>query len=241
MFVQCVLWMHNRFDNVYMFRRSCPEHMYLRKVKVKCTLVQALRLCTARTAHRGSRGIALPFLDHGTRMRWGVSSTPRPLFAPGEDPVPIVQETVWAPRPVWIGVENLTPTGIRSPDRPARSQSLYRLRYPAYIWNYKKAMKHLKQHRSSNRAGSKWCIVSSRPYFCCVRQTFRVNSAACSWRCSCSQHDTGCLCQTDLSSDDAHFPSTLTFGPWLSPCLFLCPSIPSRSMAGHCIKKYLNL
>jgi hypothetical protein len=28
-------------------------------VKVKCTLVQALRLCTGRTAHRGSRGTAL--------------------------------------------------------------------------------------------------------------------------------------------------------------------------------------
>jgi hypothetical protein len=38
------------------------------KVKiVKCTLVQALRLCTGLTAHRGSRGIALPFHDHGTR------------------------------------------------------------------------------------------------------------------------------------------------------------------------------
>ena len=31
--------------------------------KVKCTLVQALRLCTGRTAHRGSRGIALLFHD----------------------------------------------------------------------------------------------------------------------------------------------------------------------------------
>jgi hypothetical protein len=29
------------------------------KVKVKCTLVQALRLCTGRTTHRGSRGLAL--------------------------------------------------------------------------------------------------------------------------------------------------------------------------------------
>jgi len=28
--------------------------------KVKCTLVQPLRLCTGRTAHRGSRVIALP-------------------------------------------------------------------------------------------------------------------------------------------------------------------------------------
>ena len=36
-----------------------------KKVKVKCTLVQALRLCIGRTAHRESRGIALPFLDHG--------------------------------------------------------------------------------------------------------------------------------------------------------------------------------
>ena len=31
----------------------------LEKVKVKCTLVQALRFCTGHTAHRGSRGIAL--------------------------------------------------------------------------------------------------------------------------------------------------------------------------------------
>ena len=36
-------------------------------VKIKRTLVQALRLCTGRTAHRGSRDIALLFLDHGTR------------------------------------------------------------------------------------------------------------------------------------------------------------------------------
>ena len=39
----------------------------IKNVKIKCTLVQALRLCTGRTAHRGSRGIALLFHDHGTR------------------------------------------------------------------------------------------------------------------------------------------------------------------------------
>jgi hypothetical protein len=33
----------------------------------KCSLVQALRLCTSLTAHRGSRGIALLIYDHGTR------------------------------------------------------------------------------------------------------------------------------------------------------------------------------
>jgi hypothetical protein len=48
---------------------------------------------------------------------------PRPLSTPRKDPVPIVQEAGWSPGPVWTGAENLSPTGIRSPDRPARSQS----------------------------------------------------------------------------------------------------------------------
>jgi len=39
------------------------KHVAGKKKKVKVTLVQALRLCTGPTAHRGSRGIALPFHD----------------------------------------------------------------------------------------------------------------------------------------------------------------------------------
>ena len=80
-----------------------------------------------------SRLIALLFLDHGTRRGWGVSLTPRPLFTPGEDLVPIVQEVEWAPGPVWTVEENLAPTGIRSPNRPARSLPLYRLSYPSRV------------------------------------------------------------------------------------------------------------
>ena len=58
---------------------------------------------------------------------------PRPLFTPGKDTVSNVQEAGWAPGPVWTGTENLAPpTGIRSLDRPARSQSLYRLSYLAH-------------------------------------------------------------------------------------------------------------
>ena len=67
----------------------------------------------------GSRGTSLLFLDHGTRS--------------GKDPVPIVQETGCTPGQVWTGAENLAFTGIRSPDRPARSQSLYRLSYRALL------------------------------------------------------------------------------------------------------------
>jgi len=80
----------------------------------KCTLVQARRLCTGRTTHRGSRGIALHFLSHNTRRGWGVSAMPRPLITPGNDLVPTVQEAGWTSGPVWTGVENLAPTGIRS-------------------------------------------------------------------------------------------------------------------------------
>ena len=38
-------------------------------------------------------------------MRLGVSVTPRPLFTPGKDPVPIVQEAGWAPGPVWTKIK----------------------------------------------------------------------------------------------------------------------------------------
>jgi hypothetical protein len=43
------------------------NHSRLRQTQVKCILVQALGLCTGRTAHKGSRGIALPINDHGNR------------------------------------------------------------------------------------------------------------------------------------------------------------------------------
>jgi hypothetical protein len=73
---------------------------------------------------------------------------PLPLFTPGKDPVPIVEEAGWVLGPVWTGAENLAPTGIRSPDRPARSQSLHRLRYPA-------------SPTMKTERGTKWLI------FCC--------------------------------------------------------------------------
>jgi hypothetical protein len=84
------------------------------------------------TVHRGSTCIALLFLNHGTRRGWGVSIKPWPLSTLGKDLVPIAQEAGWAPGLVRTGAENLAPTGIRSPDRPACSQSLYRLRYLAH-------------------------------------------------------------------------------------------------------------
>ena len=60
-----------------------------------------------------------------------ISSKPRPHFTPGKDPVPILQETGWAPGPVWTGGKS-RPHWDSIPDRPVRSQSLYRLSYPVH-------------------------------------------------------------------------------------------------------------
>jgi hypothetical protein len=67
---------------------SDPQPLLYKK-NVKCTLVQALRLCTGCTARRGSRGIALLLHDHGTRRGWGVSVTSRPFLPPGKTRYPV--------------------------------------------------------------------------------------------------------------------------------------------------------
>jgi len=74
-------------------------------------------------AQRVGRGIALLFHDRGTRRGWVVSRTPWPHFTHGKDPVPILQETGWAPGPVWTGRKS-RPHQNLIPDHPARSQSI---------------------------------------------------------------------------------------------------------------------
>jgi hypothetical protein len=58
-----------------------------------------------------------------------VSTTPRPLYPPERPGTDCTGD--WVGSRAGLDVcENSRPTGIRSPDRPARSQSLYRLSYP---------------------------------------------------------------------------------------------------------------
>ena len=101
-------------------------------VKVKGTLLKALRLCTGHTAHRGSRGIALLFLDHVTRRGVkGQRHAPAALYPRERHGTHCTGGWV-GPRGRSGQVRKISPpTGIRSPYRPARSQLLYRLRYPA--------------------------------------------------------------------------------------------------------------
>ena len=52
---------------------------------------------------------------------------------PGKRPGTHYTEAGWAPGPVWTGAENLSPTGIRPPNRPARSESLTDWAIPAHL------------------------------------------------------------------------------------------------------------
>ena len=54
-------------------------------------------------------------------------------FTPGKDRVPIMYEAGWDTERVWTGEEYLAAPGIRSSNRPARSESLHQLSYPGPI------------------------------------------------------------------------------------------------------------
>ena len=95
-----------------MWRKSCILHKDLSK-KVKWSRYRP------GVAQRVGRGIALLFHDRGTRRGWVVSVTPRPLFTPVKDRVPIVQEARWAPGPVRTGAKS-RPHRDSIPDCPAR-------------------------------------------------------------------------------------------------------------------------
>jgi hypothetical protein len=62
-------------------------------------------------------------------MGWVVNATPWQLYPREIDPIPILREAGCVPGQVWTGEEYLDSNGIRTPNRPARSDSLYRLSY----------------------------------------------------------------------------------------------------------------
>ena len=84
-------------------------HLY-KNVKVKLILEQATN------TQNGSKFIALLFPLPWRYMEVGGQR---------HNLVALPWEAGWAPSLVWTGTENLRSLGIRSPDRAARSESLY--------------------------------------------------------------------------------------------------------------------
>ena len=103
-----------------------------------------------------------------------VSSTPRPHFTHGKDPVPILQEAGWALGQVWTCGKS-RPHRDSIPDRPVRSQSLYRLSYRAHVnLNYAQFMS----------MGKEVCVkkerllmyIQTNMYVCaCVRACWKID------------------------------------------------------------------
>ena len=125
-----------------------------------------------------SRGIALLFSrTFGTRRGWGIQPQAPAASTTGKDPVPIVQEAGWAPGSVWTGGKP-RPHRDSISDRPALSQSLYRLTYRAHrnrvIGNRK------------NYTGSRftiWVVKKCREWWTTwgVRQRKGKTITECSW------------------------------------------------------------
>ena len=82
-----------------------------------------------RTTHRVSGVIALLFLNLGTRRGVWSASRPGRLY-PRERPGTHCTGGSVGPGAGLDRCGKSRPTGTRSPDRPVRSESLYRLRYP---------------------------------------------------------------------------------------------------------------
>jgi hypothetical protein len=88
------------------------------KLNVKFTLEQT------KQAQSKNRGKLYSFFN---ATPWSLNPQERDIFH-------VVKDARWVTGPVWTGAENSRPPppppGIRSLDLTARSESLYRLRYP---------------------------------------------------------------------------------------------------------------
>jgi len=96
-------------------------------------------------AQRVGTGLALLLHHSGIRRGCVVSSTPRPQFTPGKEPIPILQEAGWPQGRPGQAVES-RPCRDSIPDSPARSQSLHRLSYPAHIYTHTHTYTHTTPH-----------------------------------------------------------------------------------------------
>jgi len=114
-------------------------------------------------------------------MGWVVNATPQPLYTRNWPCAHCIGGWVGS-RDVLTGVKNVTFARIRSPDRPARSELLYQLRYPG-------------QHRgfNSSRKSNSWyrkCIL------CSWDRASQIYVNKCPTRCNYTQFILSVNCST---------------------------------------------
>ena len=114
-------WKYLEFIRIHVTKSHYLQHF--KKVKFKGKVIPLQARCGPEG---GSSMTAV--LEVG---EWSAARTDRTL-PPEKGPVPILEEAGWAPGPGWTDGKS-RPHRDSIPDRPARSQSLYRLSYPAHI------------------------------------------------------------------------------------------------------------
>jgi len=122
-----------------LFREPHPKHVASNKKYehywVKLPTVIIWYGYRPGVAQRVGRGIALIFHDRATRRGWVFSSTPQPHFTHGKTRYPFYRR-LGGPQGRYGRAEKSRPHRGSIPDRPARSQSLYRLSYRAHYCHY---------------------------------------------------------------------------------------------------------
>ena len=142
-YIFCCCWKPTKFSRAFN-----PQPCYYTDRRKQTHVKKKVKWSRYRpgVAQRLGRGIALLFHDRGTRRAWVVSSTPRPHFTPGKDPVPILQEDGWAPCPVWTGGKS-RPHRDSIPNRPARSSVAIPTELPGpqtkYVLHYYSEIKYI--------------------------------------------------------------------------------------------------
>jgi len=185
-------------------------------VKVKCTLVQALRLYTGRTAHRGSRGIALLVLEHGTR-RSGWSAPRHGRFVPpGKTRYPFYRRLGGSQGRSGQVRKISPPLGFDPRTVQPVAQLLYRLSYPSHLYE-----------RSKRKIRVFWVTLGSlvieirhfdRTYILHLQESrtpsfFKMKAIRFSETSETRKSDKWCNIPEDLNPQHRHCekPKTLTF------------------------------
>jgi hypothetical protein len=78
-------------------------------------------------AQNGSRSVAV-LINLGARWGWFVNATPWPLYSQERSLVQVLEKAGWAPWPVWTVMKSRkarVSTSVRTPDRPASSETPY--------------------------------------------------------------------------------------------------------------------
>ena len=140
---------------VYFINTTLVSVMRVRKIIVRKMRKNSFRECLSAFVYRLSCGLC-----SCRHFFW--KNTSGSLWYP----LPIVQGAVWVPGPVWMGAEILASNGIRSPNRPAHSEYLFRLRYlnsrTGYFANNLQSLvdTNICGHVQFYKRWSKYCIIS---------------------------------------------------------------------------------